>query len=457
MRPLRARLLAPVDIAPLAYFRIIFGATLLVEVFRFFSKGWIKTYYIRPDFFFSYYGFEWVKPWPGLGMYVHFAVLGVLAAMLTVGLFYRVAAPLFWLGFSYVFLLDPANYLNHLYLVCLLAFLLIWVPAGRAFSLDTRLGLARPSSTAPTWTLWLIRAQVGLVYFFGGIAKFDADWLSGVPGAMFLRKWELTAPLAEKAWAARLFAFSGTAFDLLVAPALLWRRTRPWAVAAAVAFHLTNANLFRIGIFPWLMIAALPLFFEPSTVRRWLERVWPWRASEAAETPATGSWTQQAGVAFFALWLTLQALLPLRHFLYPGEVNWTEQGHNFSWHMKLRNKKGSVIFEARDPRTGERWDVDPEPLLSKRQYSKMTTRPDLVLQFAQRIARQYEHQGRPGIQVFADVWVSLNGRPHQPLVDPTVDLAAQPHSLRAATWILPLREEAVALSSDEEDADAQEP
>lgn len=446
--------MAPVDIAPLIYFRIVFGITMVVEVFRFFSRGWISSYYIEPVLYFSYPGFEWVKPWPGQWMYVHFGALGVLAALLALGLLYRAAAPLFWLGITFVFLLDPTHYLNHMYLVCLLAFLLGVLPLGAAFALDARLGLARARDTVPAWMLWLIRAQVGLVYFFGGIAKLDTDWLSGKPGASFLAGWELTEPLANHPWAPRLFALSGTAFDLLVVPALLWRRTRPWAVAAAVLFHLTNANLFTIGIFPWLMMASLPLYFEPQTVRRWLTAVWPGGTPSAHEAAPQRPWLQQAGLAFFGLWLTVQCLLPLRHWLYPGEVNWTEQGHNFSWHMKLRNKSGKARFEARDPRTGERWAVDLEPLLTRRQYRKMTTRPDLVRQMAQHIARRYEREGRPGIHVYADVRVSLNGRPRQPMVDPETDLAAQRWSWGAATWILPLRDERVADADDSGDDDS---
>ncbi|MCB9006319.1 MAG: HTTM domain-containing protein [Ardenticatenaceae bacterium] len=33
---------------------------------------------------------------------------------------------------------------------------------------------------------------------------------------------------------------------------LLWRKTRPFAFLAALLFHLTNARLFSIGIFPGL-------------------------------------------------------------------------------------------------------------------------------------------------------------------------------------------------------------
>jgi hypothetical protein len=37
-----------------------------------------------------------------------------------------------------------------------------------------------------------------------------------------------------------------------------------------VVFHVLTSVLFPIGIFPWLMIALTPIFFDPSWPRRWL-------------------------------------------------------------------------------------------------------------------------------------------------------------------------------------------
>ena len=98
-------------------FGVLFGALMLWEVGRYFSHNWIELYYIEPKFHFTYYGFSWVRPWPGEWMHVHFLALGVLAVLILVGLCYRIAAALFFLGFTYVFLLDQARYLNHFYLV----------------------------------------------------------------------------------------------------------------------------------------------------------------------------------------------------------------------------------------------------------------------------------------------------------------------------------------------------
>ncbi|MDA2923355.1 HTTM domain-containing protein, partial [Acidobacteria bacterium AH-259-L09] len=182
------RFLAPVDIASLVYFRIAFGAIMLWEVWRYFSHNWISPVWMAPTFRFTYWGFDWIKPWPGDGLYLHFYALGLLSLLIILGLFYRFSTTLFFLGFTYCFLLEKTRYLNHFYLVCLISFLLIFVPAHRAFSLDALRRPSRRSDTAPAWALWLLRAQIGIVYFYGGVAKLNSDWLAGEP----LRHWLAT-------------------------------------------------------------------------------------------------------------------------------------------------------------------------------------------------------------------------------------------------------------------------
>ena len=70
------QLFSPIDISILVYFRIIFGAIMFWEVLRYFDHDWITRYWIEPTFHFTYYGFDWVRPWPGELMYIHFIGLG---------------------------------------------------------------------------------------------------------------------------------------------------------------------------------------------------------------------------------------------------------------------------------------------------------------------------------------------------------------------------------------------
>ncbi len=274
-------LFEPVDSISLVFLRVSFGVIMLIEVWRFWDHGWIERYYIRPDFLFKYYGFEWVQPWPGDGMYWHFVLLAVLALMITVGLFYRLASILFFLAFSYVFLLDQARYLNHFYLVILIAFLMTLVPASRTYSLDALLpfGSRHRDRSVPSWSIWLFRLQFEVVYIFAGLVKINPDWLRLEPLGMWLARRDdlpYIGHLFNEDWVVAIAAYGVIALHIIGAPLLLYRRTRIWVAAVYFAFHLMNHFMFQIGIFPWLTMAGTMLFFDPDWPRqlwRWLKRL----------------------------------------------------------------------------------------------------------------------------------------------------------------------------------------
>ncbi len=451
---LRQRLFQPVDIASLVFFRIAFGAILVWEAWRYFSRGWIERYYIDPLFHFSYFGFDWVRPWPGEWMYVHFAVFAILAGCVMAGLAYRITAPLFFLAFTYVFLLDQTQYLNHFYLISLVAFLLCFIPAHRAFSLDARLRPKLRSQTTPAWTVWILRAQLGIAYFYGGVAKLNSDWLQGEP----MRDWlagttdfPLIGRFFTQEWAVYFFSYGGLLFDLLIVPMLIWKRTRMLGFALAVTFHVLNSELFSIGIFPWLMIAATLIFMEPDWPRRFASSLGVRLAGEGrkakkkgqsagAAVSAAGLVRQRLALGLLGAYMAIQVLVPFRHWLYPGNVSWTEEGHRFSWHMKLRDKDARIRFRLTEPNTGRTWEVRPRDFLSSRQIRKMANRPDMILQFAHYLAQRQRDRGYSKIEVRVHSLASLNGRRYQLLIDPNVDLAQQPRSLRHASYILPLKE-----------------
>lgn len=474
----------------MAYFRIAYGLVLLWEVTR--LAGRAKRNYLEPELLFKYWPFDFVHPWPAESLAWHFHLMGACAVLVVLGLWYRIAAAGLCFGITYVFLLDQAHYLNHVYLVCLISFLMVLVPAHRTASLDA---LRRPqlaSATVPGWSLWLLRFQIGVPYFFGGLAKINGDWLRGTP----LREWleghgnfPLLGPLFELETTVYVMAYGGLLFDLLVPFLMLRRATRLPAFAVALGFHLVNSGLFGIGIFPWFMIAATVVFFPPSWPRdawrvirseraapiagllvgaaggfvlgSWFprhtdpmhaliaafgggvlglhigsERDGPGLPSPSPEPPASAGrspWVTR----FLICWVGIQVLLPLRHFVIPGDVHWTEEGHQFAWHMKLRDKASKISFEVTDRLRGRTFEVDPKDHLTRRQVRKMGARPDLIVEFAHHLARIH---GTLGIEVRARSSVKLNDHPWQPMVDPTVDLAAIPLGWGPpADWILPMK------------------
>src|SRR5690606_545059 len=126
-------------------------------------------------------------------------------------------------------------------------------------------------------------------------------------------------------------------------------------------------------------------------------------------------------VRFFALYCLVQVILPLRFAFYGGNVAWHEQGMRFSWRVMLRAKGGSVDYLARDRGTGEVFRVPPHRYLTKFQESELSSQPDLIVQLAHHVARDFERRGRD-VAVFATAYSNLNGRRPAPLVDPTLDL-----------------------------------
>jgi len=444
-RKFQARAFAPVDNATLVLFRIAFGLLMTWEVVRYFQYGWIPRYWIEPQFHFKYYGFSWVHPWPGNGMYMVWAVLGLLALFIAAGFLYRVSAALFFIGFTYCFLLDQASYLNHFYLVCLLSFLLIFLPAHRAFSIDAWLRPRLRSQVTPAWTIWLLRFQWAVVYFYGGIAKLSPDWLQGEP----MRSWmssTTTFPVIgrffREEWAVHFVSYGGLFLDLLVAPLLLWRRTRIPALCVAITFHLINAYWFKIGIFPWLGIAGLALFLSPDWPRRLWSRLRPSAkssTSKLAELPASRH--PRLVLGLLGAYAALQLLVPLRHLVYPGRVDWTYEGHRFSWRMKLLDRSAYARFYVIDEEIRKVTEVNPRTILRGRQSSKMAARPDMVLQFAHHLAATSPRSGNKPLRVHAQVIASVNGRRPEQLVNPEANLAAQPRTLRHATWLMPMNEQ----------------
>ncbi len=275
-RTLRA-LFEEVDASSLVFFRVAFGLIMLVECWRFWSHGWIERHYIVPQFFFKYYGFEWLAPWPGDGMYWHFAALALLSLLVMVGALYRPAAVLFFFAFTYVFLLDQAQYLNHFYLAVLIALLMVLAPAHRAFSVDAALRPALRSATVPAWSVWLFRLQFEVMYIFAGIVKINADWLRLEPMGMWLAArddWALIGPLFNQDWVVALASYGAIVIHIVGAPLLLVRATRAYVMVVYFIFHLANHFLFNIGIFPWVAMAGTLMFLEPDWPRRalrWLQ------------------------------------------------------------------------------------------------------------------------------------------------------------------------------------------
>ncbi len=435
--------------APLAVFRIAFGLLILASVVRFWAKGWIAELYLQPKFFFPYYGLEFIRPLGGY-TYALFAVCGACALLVALGWQYRPAAAGLFLSFTYIELMDKSTYLNHYYFVSLVALLLVFLPAEALFSVDAARHPGRWHEQVPRWTVDALRLLVGIVYVYAGLAKLNSDWLLA---AQPLRIWlpakndlPLVGFLFNYPATAFLFSWFGVLYDLTVPFFLLYRRTRSYAYAVVVVFHVLTAVLFPIGMFPYVMIVAALVFFPAAFHQRLLERGRQLLRlpAVAARPPAPLVYRPRVRLALLtglSLFFLVQLLFPLRYWLYPRELFWTEEGYRFSWRVMLMEKLGQVQFKVVDAATGQARLVNNSDHLSVLQEKMMATQADMMLQFAHYLHDYYARRGVHNPRVYADAYVTLNGRLGKAYIDPAVDLARQTEGFAPKPWILAFDDE----------------
>ena len=431
----------PKDISALAVYRILFGALMCFGALRFMTNGWIERLYVEPGFHFSYWGFEWVQVPGPIGLYFLFGGIALSAFCFAIGFCYRLAIISFWLLFTYSELMDVTNYLNHYYFTSLLAFILCFLSPHKSWSVDAWLRPTLRSSTLPAWQTYWLRFQVGALYFYAGLAKFEPDWLlhaqplniwlpplSGLP---------LLGPLLELPWIHLSFSWFAFLFDVTIIGFMLWRRARPWAFLVILVFHTFTHLFFNIGLFPFIMVFSVLIFFDADWPRQLLRFAGIKPAQTTANiAPASFKHKPLATVftVFVLCYCSVQALLPLRHWLYPGTVLWNEQGMRYSWRVMLREKTGSLQYRLETAK-GDVALISPHQYLNEEQYREMVGQPDLILQLAHHIRDEYNRKGFGPIKIYADALISLNGRPLLPMIDPTVNLAKIEDGIGQADWI----------------------
>lgn len=426
-----ARLTMPKPTGTLVAFRVALGVLVSVSAIRFLAYGWVDELFVKPTFFFTYWGFGWVRPLPATWMHALFVAVAVLGACFAAGLFYRFAAIVLFVAFAYVQLLDVTNWLNHYYLVSLLLLLSATMPLGRAWSLDALLAPRAKLDAFPAWCTYLLRFQVGVVYVYAGLAKATTDWLVH---AQPLNIWlsartgmPVLGALFDERWAAYAFSWAGFLFDTFIVAFLLWKRTRAYAYVVVLGFHAMTWLLFPIGMFPFIMCSAALVFLD----------LGPKRSPAGADAGAPPRSLRPAFIGAAAVFCLVQLVAPLRHRLYGGNVLWHEQGMRFSWKVMVREKNGSITYVVESARAKRTWYVSPHRYLTDRQERELSTQPDLVLQLAHRVHDDFRARGHDDVTVRVEALVSLNGRSAAPMIDPSVDLARVHDGLGKASWILP--------------------
>ena len=355
-------------------------------------------------------------------MYYYYVVMGIFGFCVMIGYRYRIAMLSFFIMWSATYLMQKSSYNNHYYLTALLSFLMIFQPANNYLSVDVKRKPSLKSMSVPYWTSLILMLQIGLVYFFGGIAKIYPDWLHAIPAKLFLSSktnYPLVGELFNTNWFPYILSYGGLLFDLLIVPLLLFKRTRIFGFCLSLFFHLFNAIIFQVGIFPFLSLAFALFFFEPKTVHRIFLKKKLYYSKSEVKVPKT----KNVLILFLGLYFLVQFTLPLRHWTLKENVLWTEEGHRLSWRMMLRSKSGYQNFIVVDKKTNQKESVWLNNYLSKKQRTVIGTKPDMIWQFSQRLKKEYADKGKD-VAIYVKGKISVNGKGYQPLINDTIDLAS---------------------------------
>lgn len=414
-----------VDSSLVSFFRILFGLCLAGEALRVLISGWINQYYISPKLLLKYELFDFLPQPNAAFAYLSFALMTLAGLLIALGFLYRLSVFLYFILYSYFFLLTKNIFNNHYYFIILLCFLMFFVQANNGFN------FRKNKAYIPYWPLFLVRCQIFIVYFYAGLAKFDYDWFFRQEPMRFWLH-DSSSPLGQllaNEMAVFFLTYSSLAFDLII-PVLLWtKRFRVLAIILCFLFHSFNFLFFStsIGVFPFLMMACTLLFLPPHWPRSFLARFRiPYSPQPEFRTVKILRFEKPI-LTFFVIYLLAQALVPLRHWLYPGRTLWTQEGHRFAWRMKLVERRAGMRIFFRNPQTGEAREVNFFEDLDINQAADVAGKADSLLQYVHYLKEKIKVQENieePEIYVLTSV--ILNGSVEKPIVDPSLNLAAEP-------------------------------
>ena len=395
-------------------------------------------------------GFSWVKP-IGIYTYLIFLICFTSALFVTIGYRYRYAIILLFLSFTYIELMDKTTYLNHYYLISCISFLMIFLPSATYFAIDSRKNIK-----IPRWTIDSLKFLIIIVYIYAGLAKINSDWLlHAQPLKIWLRA-KYTIPiigesLLQKNFSYYLFSWGGMIYDCIIPFLLLYKRTRYFAFFMVIAFHIMTRILFPpIGMFPYIMIFSCIIFFDSGLHKKILDfirsifRLKITNDEKFNSDPKTYL-RNRLIIPILSLFFIIQIIFPLRSTLYPGELFWTEQGYRFSWRVMLIEKAGYTTFKVVDNSSNKFQVIDNMEFLTPFQEKQMSFQPDMILEYAHYLGATFEKRGFKDVSVYADSYVTLNGRPSKRFIDPKVDLYKQKNDLMHKTWVIPIKDDIKSL------------
>ena len=306
-------LFRPISPVPIALYRIMFGALVLIKLAFLFPDRHVffgdeGVFPLADSLRYSpltarFTVLAWLprRPWTVEAV---FAVALVAAGCLTAGFLTRLSAAVVWIC------LVSLHYRNALILnsgdafLRLVSFYLVFSAAGRALSVDRWLRVRRgaeppgPPPPAAPWAQRLIQLQLALVYLATVYWKLHGHtWVHGTAVYYASRIQEYArfpVPyLFDHLWTIKLLTWGTLAVEFAMAVLVWFKDLRYPVLLVALTLHLGLEYSMNIQLFQWLMITAFVLFIDPEDLRRAIERVT--RRRRAAATADGAQWGSAEG------------------------------------------------------------------------------------------------------------------------------------------------------------------
>ncbi len=429
----------PINGYVIGLFRVFYGLFMSYEIANYIFTGMVNAFFVSPKINFPYEGFEWIQPPPAPILSAILYVMLGCAFLITIGVWMKWVARLFAGFYLYVLFLDKSLYNNHIYLFILLAILLSFTHADQFASIRKR---KLPGIAVPRWQQFMLGAQVMCVYFFASLVKMRSDWWvlkqpvsiisEAIPADSFL------AGLYKSELGINLMVYMGFSLDFF-APVLLWYKPlRKWVVIPFALFHYSNSGIFGdIGIFPFVMMASLILYFELEEIPL-LRRFYPNLSTKNNALPSPA--VSKLSVWFLLAYFSFQLLFPLRGLFLPNDLDYTTIGNRFSWRVKADSRMVSEFkIVMKDPATGEEVDINYRTMVNNVQIQSMLYDPRMMMDFAKMMHREATKIGVPNAALYARIKLSLNGRPPQYFINPEVDMIKVNYSpFKKLDWVIPV-------------------
>jgi len=412
----------------ISLFRIAFSLVLVFQTYYFLTTDFIQNNIINPLILFPFIrGLDPISN-------VKLIILGYIMLAANFGMFFnRIARPatlIFLLCFTYFWILDKGYFNNHYYFISLMCFLLILVEKKPSFTNNVYV---------PRLSLFALQFMVFIVYFIAGINKINPYWLFDLQPMQHIleMKSELTNnPFFQNKKVIIIASYSGLLFDLCIGFLLFIRKTRLLAFILLLIFHLGNHFLFKdvgeIGVFPFLMLTTFILFINPKSLMQFF------RLNEQPTLLLNMPMMLKKFIIFF---LILQLVLPFRHILFKGNVDYNGIGQRFSWRMKIMYKESKIDYFIINKMTQEKYSVNIRPMLTNKQFNNLKYYPDLIIPLAKKIKLEANEKFNiKNAKVTCEYKMKfMNGDEHL-IFSPELDLTKINESKKSNKWLWELKD-----------------